>query len=99
MWKKDPTTKKYVGHPIGVSALGLGDDAHPTSQLSDEEDEVPAAKDKKGKKKGAAKGGGAKKGKGKGKGKKKAVDEDEDEEMDDDEDDDEDGQFSRHLSR
>ena len=84
--------------------MGLGgDEGHPTSQLSDEEDEVPAPVAKKGKK-GAAKGG--KKvngnGKAKGKGKKKSTEEDEDEEMDDEDDDDEDdddGQLSLFFHR
>ncbi|GAA5915810.1 uncharacterized protein JCM6883_006294 [Sporobolomyces salmoneus] len=91
-WKKDSTTGKFVGHSVGVSALGLDDDdddeaAAPTSDV---EEMTPVAK---GKKKSAGKRKPATKGKGKGKGKNRQDDDDEEEEdelMDDDDDEDED---------
>ncbi|GAA5876564.1 hypothetical protein JCM16303_003581 [Sporobolomyces ruberrimus] len=90
-WKKDAQTGKFVGHPVGVAALGLNDDdeAGPVSQMSDEEgDATPAPKKKKPAKKSNGRAT-----KGKGKKKTAASDDDEDEEMDDDdgESDDEEG--------
>lgn len=90
-WKKDAQTGKFVGHPVGVAALGLNDDdeAGPVSQMSDEEgDASPAPKKKKPAKKSNGRAT-----KGKGKKKTAASDDDEDEEMDDDdgESDDEEG--------
>ncbi|GAA5942029.1 hypothetical protein JCM1841_005430 [Sporobolomyces salmonicolor] len=82
IWPQDPTTRKFVGVPIGVSALGLGNDVdgHPTSQASDDDEEETPRPSKKRRTSGAVL---AKKGNGK----KRTQDEGEDEDDEETEDD------------
>ncbi|GAA5890608.1 hypothetical protein JCM5296_004313 [Sporobolomyces johnsonii] len=79
-WPQDPATRKFVGVPIGVSALGLGNgaDGHPTSQMSDDDHEETPQPSKKRRASGAV---AAKKGNGKKR--TQDDDEDDDEEMED----------------